>query len=56
MKEVFILFFANLVAITSVGGAIYLAALGITGWGWFLFVAVLTVSGFKYSDRNDSRE
>ncbi|MDX8537093.1 hypothetical protein RFM23_05575 [Mesorhizobium abyssinicae] len=35
---------ANMVALASVLAAIVAGALGVTGWGWFLFVAVVVVT------------
>ena len=54
MKTAFMIFFANLTSIACVIGAIYLASLGIGGWGWFLFVAVLCVQSFSSGgEKND---
>jgi hypothetical protein len=35
---------ANLASITCVGGAVYLAATGRDGWGWFLLMGGLLVA------------
>lgn len=34
------------------GGAVYLAAHSLSGWGWFLFVALLLAGSFKYSTKS----
>ncbi len=36
----------NLVAILCVAAAAYTASLDVKGWGWFLFVALLTAHSF----------
>lgn len=47
MKHAFLLLFSNLTSLACAIGAIYLASLGITGWGWFLFDAMMTTSHFR---------
>lgn len=42
MKDFFIVLVIFTSSIACVIGAILLALNGISGWGWFLFVAVLT--------------
>jgi hypothetical protein len=51
MKYAFIRLFTNLTSLACAVGAIYLAALGITGWGWFLFAAIMTTSYFSSSNK-----
>lgn len=41
MKTAFMLLFANLTSVACVVGAVYLASLGISGWGWVLLVGLL---------------
>ena len=45
-----ILFIANLVALATAVSAAVLAYNGVGGWGWFLFVSVLTVHSFEARD------
>jgi hypothetical protein len=46
------LFFMTLAAIIPssicIGGAVYMAVNGISGWGWFLFVGVLVLGVLEY--------
>jgi hypothetical protein len=44
---------ANLVSLACVGAAIYLAAHSKEGWGWFLFVAVITEGCVTYRKTNN---
>lgn len=37
------LFMARLATLACVGAAAYLAANGISGWGWFLAIALFTL-------------
>lgn len=32
----------GLISVVCILGAIYLAAVGIGGWGWFIFAAIIT--------------
>jgi len=51
VKYAFLLLFSNLTSLACVIGAIYIASLGITGWGWFLLVAIMTTSYFSSSNK-----
>jgi hypothetical protein len=35
------------------GGAVYLAANGLSGWGWFLLAAVCVSGSYSYNTRNE---
>lgn len=50
--HIIIAFLAFLPAIILCGGAVYLAAHGISGWGWFLFVAVCVGGSYKFNTKN----
>lgn len=57
MREFFIALVVFSPSIACVIGAILLALNGIAGWGWFLFVAVLTgLRNVKYDDKEDKHE
>lgn len=57
MREFFIALVVFSSSIACVIGAILLALNGIAGWGWFLFVAVLTgLRNVKYDDKEDKHE
>lgn len=47
MNKAFMILFANLASVACVVGAIYLASLGISGWGWFLFVGLMCTQYFS---------
>lgn len=51
MRDVMIALFAFAPATVLSGGAIYLAAHGISGWGWFLFVAVCLGGSYNYTSK-----
>jgi len=53
MKLIFLNISANLVALSCVGSAAYLAVHKIDGWGWFLFVAFCTTVAYKNTDKED---
>lgn len=44
MRNVFMTIANNLVPLASVGGAIWLMSIEKTGWGWLVFIALLTSS------------
>jgi hypothetical protein len=41
MKLAFMILIGNIPAMICAGSAFYMAINGISGWGWFLFVALL---------------
>lgn len=45
--EYFTLTMIGLSILTSVGGAAFLAYNKVSGWGWFLFIAVILASGLN---------
>ncbi len=47
---------ANLVAILCVGIAGYLLLNDKTGWGWFLFVGIISMGTVKISSDKDDEE
>ena len=47
MKTILVLFVANLIPITCVLIAGYLAIICVGGWGWFLLIALLTANTLK---------
>lgn len=49
MRHVFIAALAFTPCVVLSGGAIYLAAHGIDGWGWFLFVATVVAGSYSYN-------
>jgi hypothetical protein len=53
MKTALILLFCSLPSLACAIGAIVLALHGIGGWGWFLFIAVMTnpcSTGLKFKE------
>lgn len=52
MRHIFIAALAFAPPIVLSGGAFYLAANGIDGWGWFLFVAVIIGGTFSYKEKS----
>lgn len=55
MKAVLLQITGNLVAMICAGGAVYLAIFDKPGWGWFLFVAVITCVWYN-SQTSSKRE
>ena len=54
MKKAFTMLFANLPSIALIGGGIYLATIGKTGWGWLIFLGALaTVGAELFSNKED---
>ena len=54
MKTALILLFCSLPSLACAIGAIILALHSIGGWGWFLFIAVMTkpdFTGLKFKER-----
>jgi hypothetical protein len=47
MKTALILLFSNLTPLAFAIGAVYLASLGIAGWGWLVFASIMTTSYFS---------
>lgn len=48
MKLALVYVIANLCSMLCVGAAVYLASIGVSGWGWFLFIAcILAVTRVK---------
>lgn len=50
MKPLLIALISNATSIACVVGAIILASKDAEGWGWFLFVALLTFTSFSYTE------
>lgn len=50
MKFILLTLSANLVALTCIAVAGYLAAQGKDGWGWFLIVGLCTATVFSKKD------
>jgi hypothetical protein len=50
MKNSLTIIGANLFSIICALAAVYMAVNHIVGWGWFLFVAVITISSFNFKD------
>jgi hypothetical protein len=50
MKPVLLLLASNLTSLACAVGAILLALNGIAGWGWFLFIAAMTISSYSSSN------
>jgi len=46
-----IVLFGNVAALLAIGIAGYLAFCGKDGWGWFLFVGVLTIQSFEFGGK-----
>lgn len=56
MKEVFLLLTANISSLAAIIGATILAYNRLSGWGWFLFIAVLVHSIPKSSKQTKENE
>lgn len=50
MKMIIMIFVCLIPAIICSCASVYLAVLGVDGWGWFLFVAVLMSSSLSVKE------
>ena len=50
MKHYLLAALAMTPAVICVGGAVYLAANGLSGWGWFLFVGCIIGGSYSYKE------
>jgi hypothetical protein len=53
MNPTLLILVSNLASLSCVVGAILLALNGITGWGWFLFIALITIHSYSSSNSSD---
>ena len=51
MRHTFIALLAFTPCIILCAGAVYLAANGIAGWGWFLFVAAVSSGSYSFNQK-----
>lgn len=50
MRHAVFILFGNIVPLLALAGALKLATDGRDGWGWFLFVAVISTTSIHYKD------